>query len=45
MGWDGMGQAGIAMGWDGNGTEKSVPWTSLMVRLPQLRVPILKRKI
>ena len=29
--WDGMGQVGIGMGWDGNGTDKSVPWTSLVI--------------
>ena len=27
--WDGMGQAWIAMEWDG--TEKYVPWTSLEI--------------
>ena len=31
MGWDGTVQ--IAMGWDGNGTEKSVPWTTLCIPL------------
>ena len=27
--WDGMGQAQIAILWDGNGTDKYVPWTTL----------------
>ena len=34
-----MGQAQIAMGWEGNGTDKYVPWTTLEIALiaPWLR--------
>jgi len=31
----GMGRDRHKLLWDGNGTDKSVPWTTLRLRLPQ----------